>query len=87
MKAVSYEGPRKVSVSEHPKPKIKSPTDAEYLRDLIITGRAKPSQIVSHRIDINDVPKAYDKLTSGLRDTPKSSSSLSKQPERVSHHD
>ncbi len=62
MKAVSYEGPRKVSVSEHPKPKIKSPTDAEYLRDLIITGRAKPSQIVSHRIDINDVPKAYDKF-------------------------
>ncbi len=62
MKAVSYEGPRKVSVSEHPKPKIKSPTDAEYLRDLIITGRAKPSQIVSHRIDINDVPEAYDKF-------------------------
>ena len=28
MKAVSYEGPRKVPVSEHPKPKIKSPTDA-----------------------------------------------------------
>lgn len=28
MKAVSYQGPRKVSVAEHPKPKIKSPTDA-----------------------------------------------------------
>jgi glutathione-independent formaldehyde dehydrogenase len=28
MKAVSYEGLRKMSVSSHPKPKIKSPTDA-----------------------------------------------------------
>ena len=34
----------------------------EYLRDLIITGKAKPSQIVSHRIDIKDVPEAYDKF-------------------------
>jgi len=28
MKAVSYKGLRKMSVSEHPKPKLKSPTDA-----------------------------------------------------------
>jgi glutathione-independent formaldehyde dehydrogenase len=34
----------------------------EYLRDLIVNGRAKPSQIVSHRISIDDVPDAYDKF-------------------------
>src|SRR3954463_5700270 len=28
MKAVSYEGKRKMEVTDHPKPKIKSPTDA-----------------------------------------------------------
>jgi len=68
MRAVSYEGPRKVTVSEHPKPKIKAPTDAilritasgtcesglqkynEYLRNLIINSKAKPSKIARHRI-------------------------------------
>ena len=34
----------------------------EYLRDLIVNGRAKPSQIVSHRIHIDDAPDAYDKF-------------------------
>jgi glutathione-independent formaldehyde dehydrogenase len=34
----------------------------EYLRDLIINGKAKPSQIVSHRIPIDDAPEAYDKF-------------------------
>jgi glutathione-independent formaldehyde dehydrogenase len=34
----------------------------EYLRDLIINGKAKPSKIVSHRIRIEDVPKAYDRF-------------------------
>ncbi len=34
----------------------------EYLRDLIVNGRAKPSQIVSHRIAIEDAPDAYDKF-------------------------
>ena len=33
----------------------------EYLRDLIVNGRAKPSQIVSHHIDIEDAPEAYKK--------------------------
>jgi len=28
MKAISYQGPRKMSVSSHSKPKIKKPTDA-----------------------------------------------------------
>lgn len=28
MKAISFEGTRKMSVSNHPKPKVKSPTDA-----------------------------------------------------------
>ena len=28
MKAVSYEGTRKMAVSNHPEPKLKSPTDA-----------------------------------------------------------
>jgi threonine dehydrogenase-like Zn-dependent dehydrogenase len=28
MKAISYQGPRKVSASSHSKPKIKKPTDA-----------------------------------------------------------
>ena len=34
----------------------------EYLRDLIINGRAKPSKIVSHRIAIEDAPEAYEKF-------------------------
>ncbi len=34
----------------------------EYLRDLIISGRAKPSKIVSHHIDITEAPDAYQKF-------------------------
>jgi glutathione-independent formaldehyde dehydrogenase len=34
----------------------------EYLRDLIVNGRAKPSRIVSHRIPIDQAPEAYDKF-------------------------
>lgn len=31
-----------------------------YLRDLIIAGVAKPSKIISHTIDIEDAPEAYE---------------------------
>jgi glutathione-independent formaldehyde dehydrogenase len=34
----------------------------EYLRDLIVNGRAKPSKIVSHHIHIDEAPDAYDKF-------------------------
>jgi hypothetical protein len=34
----------------------------EYLRDLIVNGRAKPSKIVSHHIRIEDAPDAYEKF-------------------------
>jgi glutathione-independent formaldehyde dehydrogenase len=34
----------------------------EYLRDLIVNGRAKPSRIVSHHIGIDDAPDAYEKF-------------------------
>ena len=34
----------------------------EYLRDLIVNGRAKPSKIVSHHIKIEDAPDAYSKF-------------------------
>lgn len=34
----------------------------EYLRDLIVNGKAKPSKIVSHHIDIDEAPNAYDKF-------------------------
>ncbi|MGA7220292.1 MAG: glutathione-independent formaldehyde dehydrogenase [Candidatus Sulfotelmatobacter sp.] len=34
----------------------------EYLRDLIVNGRAKPSKIVSHHIPIEEAPDAYDKF-------------------------
>lgn len=34
----------------------------EYLRDLIIQGRAKPGQIVSHHIGIQEAPEAYEKF-------------------------
>ncbi|GAC1433417.1 MAG: glutathione-independent formaldehyde dehydrogenase [Terriglobales bacterium] len=34
----------------------------EYLRDLIVNGRAKPSKIVSHHIKIDDAPAAYEKF-------------------------
>ncbi|KAF2962690.1 hypothetical protein GQX73_g10879 [Xylaria multiplex] len=33
-----------------------------YLRDLIIAGKAKPSFVVSHEINIDDAPMAYDKF-------------------------
>jgi glutathione-independent formaldehyde dehydrogenase len=34
----------------------------EYLRDLIMNGIAKPSKIVSHRIQIDEAPDAYEKF-------------------------
>lgn len=34
----------------------------EYLRDLIVSGRATPGKIVSHHIQIDDAPKAYEKF-------------------------
>ena len=34
----------------------------EYLRDLIISGRARPGNIVSHHISIDQVPEAYEKF-------------------------
>lgn len=34
----------------------------EYLRDLIIQGRATPGKIVSHHIKIDKAPEAYDKF-------------------------
>lgn len=34
----------------------------EYLRDMIVAGRAKPSKIVSHRIRIEEAPEAYRKF-------------------------
>lgn len=34
----------------------------EYLRNLIVDGRAKPSKIVSHHIHIDQAPKAYEKF-------------------------
>lgn len=33
-----------------------------YLRDLIISGRAKPSFVVSHEITIDDAVGAYEKF-------------------------
>ena len=33
-----------------------------YLRDLIISGRAKPSFVVSHEVGLEDAPTAYDKF-------------------------
>jgi len=32
-----------------------------YLRDLIVAGRAIPSQIVSHELPLDEAPDAYDK--------------------------
>ncbi len=34
----------------------------EYLRDLIVNGKAKPGQIVSHHIHIEEAPEAYEKF-------------------------
>jgi threonine dehydrogenase-like Zn-dependent dehydrogenase len=33
-----------------------------YLRDMIIAGKAKPSFVVSHEIDIDEAPEAYVKF-------------------------
>ena len=33
-----------------------------YLRDMIISGRADPSFVVSHEIGIDEAPKAYEKF-------------------------
>jgi threonine dehydrogenase-like Zn-dependent dehydrogenase len=32
------------------------------LRDLIISGKAKPSFVVSHEVGIDEAPEAYDKF-------------------------
>ena len=37
-----------------------------YLRDLIISGVAKPSFVVSHEVGIDDAPMAYDKFDKHL---------------------
>ncbi len=34
----------------------------EYLRDLIVNGRARPTKIVSHHINSDDAPNAYSKF-------------------------
>ena len=34
----------------------------EYLRDLIMNDKAQPSEVISHRIRIDDAPEAYDKF-------------------------
>jgi glutathione-independent formaldehyde dehydrogenase len=34
----------------------------EHLRDLIIAGRATPSDIVSHELPLSEAPGAYDKF-------------------------
>ena len=36
------------------------------LRDLIISGRAKPSFVVSNEINIDDAPAAYEKFDKRL---------------------
>ena len=33
-----------------------------YLRDLIISGRAKPSFVVSHNVSLDEAPDAYVKF-------------------------
>jgi threonine dehydrogenase-like Zn-dependent dehydrogenase len=33
-----------------------------YLRDLIISGRAKPSFVVSHEVELDEAPDAYTKF-------------------------
>ncbi len=33
-----------------------------YLRDMIISGRADPRFVVSHEIDIDEAPNAYEKF-------------------------
>lgn len=33
-----------------------------YLRDMIISGVAKPSFIISHEIGLDDAPDAYEKF-------------------------
>jgi threonine dehydrogenase-like Zn-dependent dehydrogenase len=33
-----------------------------YLRDMIISGKAKPSFVVSHNISIDEAPTAYGKF-------------------------
>jgi glutathione-independent formaldehyde dehydrogenase len=38
----------------------------EYLRDLIVNGRAKPSKIIGHRIQIDQAPDAYEKFDQGM---------------------
>jgi len=33
-----------------------------YLRDLIISGRAKPAFVVSHEVGLDEAPDAYEKF-------------------------
>jgi hypothetical protein len=72
MRALVYEGPRKVVVKEMPDARIQDPTDVRmrtgqapviaynrYLCRLINEGRAKPSFIVSHQLSLDEAPEAY----------------------------
>jgi threonine dehydrogenase-like Zn-dependent dehydrogenase len=66
VKAVSYEGTRKMSVSDHSKPKLKSPTDA-LLR--VTTSGICGSDLHMYdgrtpldNISIEEAPNAYEKF-------------------------
>jgi hypothetical protein len=67
VKTVRYEGARQVSASDQNKPKWTSPTEAllcvtTSASAAVISGRAKPSCIVSHDVRIDDAPYAYEKF-------------------------
>lgn len=65
MKAVACKGPNEVAVADAPDARIEVTGQAPVkrynreLRDLILSGRAKPSVIVSHEPGLGDAPDAY----------------------------
>lgn len=68
MKAVVFHSPGNVAVEEVADPRIEAPSDAiikmcnRQLRDLIIRGQARPSQIISHELPLDAAPDAYEKF-------------------------
>ena len=53
--------PKKAETALHLSP-LPSQKYNRSLRDLIISGRAKPSFVVSHNLSLDEAPAAYDKF-------------------------
>jgi threonine dehydrogenase-like Zn-dependent dehydrogenase len=71
MKAVVFAGTRSVEVREVPDAVLEEPTGryTVLLRDMILSGRARPAALVTHHGGLDDAPalfQAFDQRADGV---------------------